>query len=149
MHHMTCFHHFDQSCASKSPGSHVGEARRACAGLANRGDAPTGAGRTSMREDAASPYKTSCRFSQRVYPSLTPPLKREHPVLVILIAPLASPNRGAPLRSTRKRAVKCASKTFPLQSKFGYESGSQRSSAAVCGLAAGVVATCGRERRRY
>lgn len=144
MHHMTCFHHFDQSCASKSPGSHVGEARRA-----NRGDAPTGAGRTSMREDAASPFKTSCRFSQRVYPSLTPTLKREHPVLVILIAPLASPNRGAPLRSTRKRAVKCASKTFPLQSKFGYESGSQRSSAAVCGLAAGVVATCGRERRRY
>lgn len=42
--------------------------------------------------------KTSHRFSQLVYPRMTPMLKREHPVPVVLIAPLASPNCGGPLR---------------------------------------------------
>lgn len=79
-------------------GFNVGEARRACAGPADRGDALKGAGRTYQREFAASTFKTSCRFSQLVYPRMTPTLKWEHPVPVILIAPLASPNRGAPLR---------------------------------------------------
>lgn len=100
-------------CASKSPGSHVGEAPRACADPTDRGVALRGAGRTCGEMRRGVSLKTSHRSSQLVYPRMTPMLKREHPVPVILIAPLASPNCGGPLRSARNGAAKCASKTTP------------------------------------